>query len=276
MVLPQTIGAWVRQDDPVTYDRETIFDYINGAGEVYRSYAFSQVDVERYEGPEAEGVTVEVFDMGNPHDAFGVFSYAREDEEEGIGAGFERKGSVLCFWQDRFYVCVAAEARYEDPGPVLEEVARGISESLPAGGERPALVGALPREGLVPFSDRYFHLHQTLNYNHYLVRENVLNLSLDTDAVLARYAPGSPYLVLVRYDTEAAAADALSAFRAALTPGAEGPVPVEREEGKFTSSDQEGPFLVLVLDAATEGVADTLRTQAREGLAALRNQGGPG
>ncbi|MCJ7628218.1 MAG: hypothetical protein MUO50_07495, partial [Longimicrobiales bacterium] len=88
MLLPKTIGEWVKQDAPLTYDRETIFDYINGAGEVYRSYAFSHVLVDRYErsGAQDQGVTVELFDMGNPEDAFGVFSYAREQEEAGIGA----------------------------------------------------------------------------------------------------------------------------------------------------------------------------------------------
>ena len=269
MALPQTIGEWVRQDNPVTYDGETIFDYINGAGEVYRSYAFSHVDVERYQRSEAEGVTIELFDMGNPHDAFGVFSYAREEEEEGIGAGFEQKGRILCFWQDRFYVCVAAEQRYEDPGPVLEEVARGVSAQLPSGGERPGLVGALPPEGLVPFSDRYFHLHQTLNYNYYLVRENVLNLSPDTDAVLARYAPGSTYLVMIRYDTESEASTALASFREAVVPGAEEVETVEREMGKFVSSDQVGRFLVLVLDGATEADADALRLAALDRLSRL-------
>jgi len=269
MVLPSTIGDWVRQEDPVTYDRETIFDYIDGAGEVYRSYAFSHVDVERYERPQAEGVTVELFDMGNPHDAFGVFSYAREDEEGGIGAGFERKGSILCFWQDRFYVCVAAEQRYEDPGPVLEEVARGISGQLPQGGERPPLVGALPVQGLVPFSDRFFHLHQTLNYNYYLVRENVLNLSPDTDAVLARYAPGSTYLVMVRYPGEREAAAALASFRDVVLPGSEGVETVEREGGAFVSSGQSGPFLALVIEAVTEAAADALRLSALEQLSRL-------
>ena len=271
MVLPQTIGEWVRQEDPVTYDGETIFDYINGAGEVYRSYAFSHVDVERYQRSESEGVTVEVFDMGNSRDAFGVFSYAREAEEEGIGAGFERKGSILCFWQDKFYVCVAAEHRQEDPGTVLEEVARGIAGHLPSGGERPPLVEALPPEGLVPFSDRYFHLHQTLNYNYYLLRENVLNLSPETDAVLARYAPGSTYLVMIRYQTESQASAALASFREAVVPGAEEVETVERDSGKFVSSDQGGAFLVLVLDGATEADADALRLAALDRLSRLRD-----
>jgi len=269
MVLPDTLGEWVRHPASVTYDRETIFDYINGAGEVYRSYAFSHLRVERYQRPEDEGVTVEIFDMGNPQDAYGVFSYAREEEEEGIGAGFERKGSILCFWQNRFYVCIAAERSYQDPGTVLEEVAKGIAASLPSSGVRPLLVGALPSEGLIPFSDRFFHLHQTLNYNYYLVRENVLNLSHETNAVLARYAPGSTYLLMIQYGSEGEASAALASFREAVLPGPEGVETTENETGKFVSSSQEGPYLVLVLDGESAAEADALRLAALEKLSRL-------
>jgi hypothetical protein len=266
VVLPQTIGEWIRQPDPVTYDRETIFDYINGAGEVYRAYAFSHVEVERYERAGEEGVTVEIFDMGTSEDAHGVFSYARESEEAGIGAGFERKGSILCFWQDRFYACVAAEQRYDDPAPVLEEVARGISAALPKGGAPHPLVAALPAEGLVPFSDRFFHLHQVLNYNYYLVRENVLNLSQETDAVLARYAPGSRYLVMIRYPSDAQAEAALASFRDAIVPEEPEAVTAHREDGSFVSASREGPHLAVVLNAPSMEAAEELRVAALEGI----------
>ena len=42
-LLPERIAGYARGDPSITYDRETIFDYINGAGEVYNSYAFRQV-----------------------------------------------------------------------------------------------------------------------------------------------------------------------------------------------------------------------------------------
>ncbi|MBT8398075.1 MAG: hypothetical protein HKO65_06220 [Gemmatimonadetes bacterium] len=270
MLLPETIGDWVKQPDPVIYDRETIFDYINGAGEVYRSYAFSQVLVERYETQAGLGVTVEVFDMGTSEDAFGVFSYAREDEESGIGSGFERKGSVLCFWQGRHYVCVAAEQRDENPGEVLGEVAAGISGALPQGGARPALMSALPEENRVPFSDRYFHTHQSLNYHRYLARENVLRLSPETDVALARYQPGSTYLLVAKYEDEGVASEALSSFGDHLiqvgfaAPGAheDGGEASSTDGEVWASASRHGRFVVAVLDADSEEAADRLRLDA--------------
>lgn len=269
MDLPENVGDWVRTEAPITYDRETIFDYINGAGEVYRSYAFKDVLVGRYEKTGGPILNVELFDMGTPEDAYGVFSYARENENPGIGSAYESRGSVLCFWQDRFYVCVVTEGGSGDQGGVLEEMARGLSAGLPPAGDRPGLVDALPPEGLVAQSQRFFHTHQSLNYHYYLVRENVLNLTQETDAVLGRYRPGPSYVLIVDYGDEGEAARALASFREQILPGAGFAETVEAADGKFMSSIHLDRFVVVVLDAVSESVAEELRSTAAERLTQL-------
>ena len=268
MLLPDRIDDWVRQDPPTTYDRETIFDYIDGAGEVYRSYAFADVAVARYARPGGPEVTVEIFDMGNAADAYGVFSYAREQEEPGIGGGFERKGSVLCFWQDRYYVCVAAE-RVAADDTSLEDIARELSRTLPPTSERPTLLDALPVGERIPLSERFFHLHQTLNYHYYLARENVLELGTDTDAVLARYQPGRTYVVVVAYPGESQAASAAASFRRAMMPDAGEEATAATSTDTFTSAEQAGRYVVVVLDAVTATAADELKRATLERLAQL-------
>jgi hypothetical protein len=257
-LLPEHIDTWTRSGSAVTYDRETIFDYINGAGEVYRSYAFSQVVVVVYSSPDGPDITVELFDMGTPADAYGVFSYAREQEESGIGGGYEQRGRVLCFWQDRYYVCVVSEERSADSDRFLSEVAKAISENLPPAADPPQLVALLPGEGLVASSERFFHVHQSLNYHYYLARENILNLSPETDAVLARYAPGSTYLLLVRYADDEEAAAAISSFKQEYLTDAGEAQAVETENGKFVSYGNRDGFVIVVLDADSETAANSL------------------
>jgi len=257
-LLPEQIGAWTREESPASYDRETIFGYIDGAGEVYRSYAFARVNVAVYTNPAAPDMTVELFDMGNPADAYGVFSYAREREQSGIGGGYEQRGRVLCFWQDRYYVCVASEERDADSDRATQDVARAISERLPPVSEPPDLVSMLPSDGLVPFSQRFFHLHQSLNYHYYLARENILGLTEETDAVLARYAPGSTYLLLVRYANGTEAAAAASSFRQGYLPEAGESQTVETENGAFLSYGHRDRFVIVVLDAVSEDAANDL------------------
>ena len=69
-LLPERLGAWRAAGDPVLYDRDTVFRYMDGAAEVYLSFAFQSLLVGRYGGPGGHEVTVELYDMGNPADAF--------------------------------------------------------------------------------------------------------------------------------------------------------------------------------------------------------------
>ncbi len=258
-LLPERIAGWTRGDPAVSYDRETIFDYIDGAGEVYRSYAFSHVLVAVYAGPDGPDITVELFDMGNPADAYGVFSYAREREESGLGGGFDIVGRVLCFWQDRYYVCVASEERTEDSNRLLMEIAHAVSERLPPASNPPELLTLLPGAGRVAFSERFFHLHPSLNYHYYLARENILNLGPETDAVLARYAPGSTYLLLVEYPDASDAAAAASSFKQGYLPDSGDSETMQTENGKYTSYKQRDRYVVVVLDAESDAAAIELR-----------------
>ncbi len=264
-LLPSQLAGWTLQDSTVSYDRETIFDYINGAGEVYRSYSFSDVVVARYSREGESDVLVELFDMGTSDDAYGVFSYAREQELEGIGGGYEHKGDVLCFWQSRYYACLAFDDPTQASEASLVEMATALSERLPRASVRPNLVAMLPSEGLVPFSERFFHLHQSLNYHYYLTRENLLGLGADTDVVFARYEPGATFLLIARYESEATAGEALETFKAGYIPEAGNAAIHQTENGKFVAVGRIGGHVVVVLDAESELEAESLLRAAREG-----------
>ena len=52
--LPRQAGPWVRPDAPRRITDETIFDYMDGAGELYLAYRFEYLDVYRYLGAGEE------------------------------------------------------------------------------------------------------------------------------------------------------------------------------------------------------------------------------
>jgi len=257
-LLPAAIDDWTRQDSVSSFDRETIFKYINGAGEVYNSYAFSEVTVVRYAREDSSEIVVELFDMGNDNDAFGAFSYAREDEQSGIGGGYEQRGRVLCFWQSQYYVCLAATQPVVDTLRSLRTLAVAISARLPNIGDRPQLLRLLPEVNLEPNSERFFHLHQSLNYHYYLNRENILKLSRETDAVLARYRPGGVSLLIVEYPSESEARTTHKEFTAFYASIQEEAAAASEEPGKYPLSIQHGPFIGVVLGAFSQEQAMTL------------------
>jgi hypothetical protein len=59
--LPSQIGLWTAESKDRMYDRETIFSYIDGAGEVYRAYNMRSCLSRRYTSPNAPAIVLRRF-----------------------------------------------------------------------------------------------------------------------------------------------------------------------------------------------------------------------
>jgi hypothetical protein len=256
--VPKEMNGWVVQDTAQMYDRKTIFDYIDGAGEVFLSYDFREVAVARLAKASQPDITVELFDMGSAEDAYGIFSYARESEESGIGHGFEYRGSLLCFWKAAYYVCVMAEKVSPEAKETVYAIARAVDEQLGPPSEPPKLVGYLPQEGLIRESLRFFHLHSTLNYHYFLSEQNLLNLGHETRAVLAAYEPNSVYLLCVQYPTEEEAASGYRGFIEGYIPEAAESGVAGIDENAWVAAKQVREYVVVAFDAPTGEAAGSL------------------
>src|SRR4030042_1666903 len=72
--LPKTVGFWTRADSPKIVDASNIFDYMNGAGELYLAYRFKNLEVYEYKADGRESIEVEIYFLETPDDAFGLLS----------------------------------------------------------------------------------------------------------------------------------------------------------------------------------------------------------
>ncbi len=254
-----------------TYDRETIFEYIDGAGEVYLQYDFRDVLVRDFARDGRPGVTVQVFDMGRPDEAFGIFSLEREDDDAGIGQGSEYGGGLLRFWKGRYFACVSAERETPETRDAILALGKAIAGAIPEAGAPPAILEGLPREGLVASRVRFFHGAFGLASRYPAADGKLLELSRDTDAVLATYRRGesSPRLLLIRYPEASRAAAALEAFSRGFVPPLGADAAVATGGGKWTGARRAGKAVVAVFETATrEDLMDLLtRTTGRlEGM----------
>lgn len=259
-LVPEEIHGWIMQDEVEIYDRETIFDYIDGAGEIYLMYAFRKVAVFRLVGAAEPDISVEVFDMGSSGDAFGIFSHAREGEELGIGQGSEYRGGVLCFWKAHFFVCIVPQNETAETKKAVGDLARKIAGNIPLIGAKPELLDCLPEDGLVGNTVRYFHRHTSLNYHYFVASENILQLGEHTQAVLAQYEPEQGSLLCIRYQNQQQAKDALDTFVTSYVPEARETGIVQIDDGKWVAAEQSGNFVLVVFDASTKTAGENLMT----------------
>lgn len=263
-ILPKEIGDYRVEGNDEIYDRITSFKYMNGAAELYRSYAFKLLLVRRYAKTGFPTITVEIFDMGLSEEAFGIFSYQTEDEEVKIGQGSGYGGGLLRFWKDKYFINVFSDKETPDIKKDIIAIARAISNNINQIGLKPKLINFLPEENLSERTIRYFHLYPLLNHHYFISHENILNLGTKTNCIFADYSfPESKektYLLLIQYPDRYKAQKALKSFLSSYMPEviSSSYKSVKTENGKWTSVKIHQQFIIIVFDSPTLERAERL------------------
>lgn len=241
--LPERIGHWKLDGPAHRIDRATIFDYMNGAGELYLGYHFSHLLVYRYRDKRGNEILVELYHMKDSRDAFGLLSLdwggetvVLQDREKNphresiipSGRALYGKG-LLRVWSDNLYVRIMAFR--EAPG--VREMVLELGKIITLNRKNPAppvlldVVTPKTDSGWVLRKDRtaYFYSHLVLNSLFYLSHENILNLGHETEALMAVFEKEPPpvggkriHLLVVKYPDPPRSHSALDAFVSAYLP----------------------------------------------------------
>lgn len=263
--LPQKLAGW-RGEEPVRFDPESIYSYIDGHAEVYLAYGMQGCLARRYLGPATEpAIVVDVFELATTDDAYGVFTYDRDGSEVDVGHDALLRHGWLSFWQGRFFVSVYAEAETEAAGQAVVALGRAVADAIPAAGAVPAIVGLLPADGLDPRSVRFLRHHLVLNTHHWVSSDNVLALGPRVAAALGRYRFGDAVgdLLVVRYPDAAAATAAFEGFDAAFLGGGGTGRPAADADGAWWAAERAGAIMAVVLGASSSELAEQVLAAAR-------------
>jgi hypothetical protein len=193
---------------------------VDGQADAYFVYGFEQVATQRYQNAAGAILEVAIWQLATPADAYGLFTFGRAGEPAAIGnEGDADPGRRLVFWQDCYWVQVYG--RQQLPDADLQAFAHAVSTALPAGGERPALVSRLPKNGLIERGFIFFHEEISIQTDIWLGGTNILGLSPQTNGILARYDPDGvmALLLLIQYPDAKAATTGLDALKAGQVDG---------------------------------------------------------
>ena len=105
-LLPEQAAGWRRGTDIKTFNRKNLYDYINGGAELYLSYGFQSVISSKYTHTGKADILVELFDMGNSLNAFGIFAHTREKIDTTFGQGSQYTDGLLLFWKNQYYISI--------------------------------------------------------------------------------------------------------------------------------------------------------------------------
>ncbi len=264
-VLPLEIHGWVRDGEDALYDRDTLFDYIDGGAEVYRSFDVRKVVVRRYSRSGQPEIVADLFEMGSSADAYGVYHHdLRSGKEAGVGNDSEYLEGALQFWKGSFFVSVLTLEENEASARAVLELGMAIASAIPDMGSPPELLSSLPAKDRLSGQVRYFHDHAILNSYYFLADDNLLGLGSRTEGVLARYgsdlhgADRALVLLLVRYPSTQEAMAAHERFLAGYLPDADEGGVALIEGGKWVGVRSQGKLLAVVLDAGSRAEVDSM------------------
>jgi len=266
--IPNEFDGWRADGRWRYYDRKTLFQHIDGGAELYLAYRFKGAIVRRYlKGKEME-IALDIYDMGTPDDAFGVFSVERLGEDVGIGQGSDYIEGLLRFWKGRFFVSILTRLETDETKSAVMKLGGIVANAISETGKLTKLISILPTEGLKERSVCFLRTHTILNRIYFLADKNILELGDNTECVMGRYEQGnkSAYLLLIRYSDARGASKALNRFITSYIPEAKRSKVAKLEDGKYVASDSYGRFLLIALDATTKEFALKLIEATRQRL----------
>jgi hypothetical protein len=203
-LLPDAPEGWTKSEGIQVYNRQNIFDYIDGGAELYLAYDFQQVSVQKYvpksqDSAEEKTITVEIWQMKTAEDAYGVFSLDQEGEKVKIGQIGVYDAGYLRFWKSGYVIKILQMV--ESSKDTILQLGREIDRKIKREGELPPLVMQVPTDSLLTNSVFFFHKQIVLNNLYPISDQNKLNLNDQTDGVIADFRVCDDHLklVLIRY-----------------------------------------------------------------------------
>jgi len=155
-VFPEVTG-WRQSGEIQTFQPENLFDYIDGAADLYLSYDFQELKVAEYRNEKKASVIVEVYRHRTPTHAFGIYSQERLANANFIDVGTQGyiETNVLNFLVGPYYVKINSyNTGAEDQG-ILLTFAKKVSENLGEKGSLPSILSSFPEEGKKKTSEKF-------------------------------------------------------------------------------------------------------------------------
>ena len=82
-LLPKNLPKeWVLRDAPEMFTKQTLFEHIDGQADLFLQYGFEKSIFAIYRNVNSSDnkIDVDIYDMGGPLNAFGIYSFERSPE----------------------------------------------------------------------------------------------------------------------------------------------------------------------------------------------------
>jgi hypothetical protein len=150
---------WRVEGRPYGFRPQNLYEYINGEAEFFIAFGFIELKGANFTCVSGgnDTVTIDIYNMGNKLNAFGVFQSKRGGQVSALNLGAASMGSddYVAFYKDRFFVEIQAYITSEKEKGGLETMAASIAAQLPGDNTPPSELFYLPEKNRITGSERY-------------------------------------------------------------------------------------------------------------------------
>jgi hypothetical protein len=172
------VAGWKQSAEIQTFIPKTLFEYINGAADLYITYDFQELKVAEYLNEKKASVIVDVYCHKTPIHAFGIYSQERLSNANflDIGAQGYIEQNILNFLIGPYYVKINSFNTGTEDKEILLAFAKKVAENLGEKGALPSILSSFPPEGRKDNSGKF-------------ISKNFLGYSFLHSAFTADYEP---------------------------------------------------------------------------------------
>ncbi len=154
--FPEVTG-WKQSGEIQTFTPKTLYEYINGAADLYLMYDFQELKSAEYVNEKKASVIIDVYHHKTPTHAFGIYSQERLPKANFINIGTQGyvEEEILNFIAGPYYVKITGYKIESGGQEVLIPFAKKVLENLEERGTLPVLLNSFPQEGKVKNSEKF-------------------------------------------------------------------------------------------------------------------------
>jgi hypothetical protein len=184
-LLPEPSEVGASRTGEQKFFSSDLYEYSDGGADVYLDYGLVVMVHQEYKTSSTD-LTLDIYNMGAPSNAFGIYAAESSPDYHFLPIGAEGYGTneILNFFQDEFYVKLSAFSDTEKTGPVLERFAQVVSRRIGPPGPMPEFLSLFPTQHLVSHSCKF-------------VKKSPLGHDFLAPAIMASYAFGEKQTSLI-------------------------------------------------------------------------------
>ncbi len=149
-------SGWILRETPEAYTKDTLFEHIDGQADLFLQYGFDKSIFAIYRKADSsdDKIDVDIYDMKNSLQAFGVYSRFRQEEKPaGIGLESYLDDRYALFYKGKYFVVLQATDSFPS---VLKQLAQEIASRITDNSAPPKEIEYFPKNGLKPGSIEYY------------------------------------------------------------------------------------------------------------------------